>query len=92
MRGFGEDDTDYQLVDLEESALDSRSAEGEHVRSFLVAIARLRNKPGRARFDIHKPGPLIDFPDDWGDYELVYRDGLEEVASLLKNVEARPLN
>jgi len=92
MRGFGEDDTDYQLVDLEESALDSRSAEGEHVRSFQVAIARLRNKPGRARFDIHKPGPLIDFPGDWDNYELVYRDGLEEVASLLKNVKACPLN
>lgn len=90
-RGFGEDDTDYQLVDLEETSLDSKTAEGEHVRSFQIAIARLRNKPERARFDIHKPGPLIDFPDDWDDYEAVYRDGLEEVASLLENVEARPL-
>lgn len=92
IHGFGKDDTDYQLVDLEGAEIDSRSAQGEHVRSFQVAIARLRNKPGRARFDIHKPGPLIDFLDDWDDYESVYRDGLEEVASLLKHVEARPLN
>lgn len=92
LRGFGKDDTDYQLVDLEVDVLDSRAAEGEHVRSFQVAIARLGSRPGRARFDIHKPGPLIDFPDDWGKYELVYRDGLEEVAKLLKNVEARPLS
>jgi hypothetical protein len=92
MRGFGEDDTDYQLVDLNESEIDSLSAKGEHIRSFQVAIARLRNKPGRARFDIHKPGPLIDFPGDWDDYESMYRDGMEEVASLLRDVEARPLN
>ncbi|WP_433852100.1 Qat anti-phage system QueC-like protein QatC [Stenotrophomonas nitritireducens] len=90
-RGFGQDDTEYQLEDLENAELDSKSAEGEHVRSFQLAISRLRTKPGRARFDIHKPGPLIDFPDDWGDYEAVYRDGLEEVADLLQNVEARPL-
>lgn len=89
-RGFGEDDTEYQLEELEDAELDSKSAEGEHVRSFQLAISRLRTKPGRARFDIHKPGPLIDFSDDWGDYEAVYRDGLEEVADLLKNVEARP--
>ncbi|WP_363800565.1 Qat anti-phage system QueC-like protein QatC [Lysobacter firmicutimachus] len=91
-RGFGKDETDYQLIDLEETILDSKKAEGQHVRSFQVAIARLRGKPDRARFDIHKPGPLIDFPDDWADYEAVYRDGLEEVASLLENVEARPLD
>lgn len=89
-RGFGDDNTEYQLEELEDAELDSKSAEGEHVRSFQLAISRLRTKPGRARFDIHKPGPLIDFPDDWGDYEAVYRDGLEEVADLLKNVEARP--
>jgi 7-cyano-7-deazaguanine synthase in queuosine biosynthesis len=89
-RGFGEDDTDYQLEEIEDAELDSRDAKGEHVRSFQLAISRLRNRPGDARFDIHKPGPLIDFPDDWGDYETVYREGLEEVADLIANVEARP--
>ena len=88
--GFGQDHTDYQLVDLEDGALDSTSAEGEHVRSFQLAISRLIGKPGRAKFDIHKAGPLIDFRDEWADYEAVYRDGLEEVARLLENVEARP--
>lgn len=89
-RGLGEDDTDYQLEEIEDAELDSRDAKGEHVRSFQLAISRLRNRPGSARFDIHKPGPLIDFPDDWGDYETVYREGLEEVADLIANVEARP--
>lgn len=88
--GLGRDDTDYQLVDLEANVLDSKSAEGEHVRSFQLAISRLRNHPGRAKFDIHKPGPLIDFPEDRAEYEAVYRDGLEEVARLLENVETEP--
>jgi hypothetical protein len=89
-RGFKKDDTEYQLEELENAELDTRAAEGEHVRSFQLAISRLRKRPERARFDIHKPGPLIDFRDDWKDYEAVYRDGLEEVAALLENVEARP--
>jgi 7-cyano-7-deazaguanine synthase in queuosine biosynthesis len=92
VHGFGEDDTEYQLEDLGAQVLDSRSAEGEHVRSFQLAISRLREKPGRARFDIHKPGPLIDFPDDWDEYETVYRDGLEEVGRLIEDVESRPLD
>lgn len=90
VRGFGEDDTDYQLTVLEGAELDSKSAEGEHVRSFQFAIARLQNSPGRARFDIHKPGPLIDFPADWDKYLAVYQNGLSEVASLLKNVKTTP--
>lgn len=89
-RGFKKDDTEYQLEELESAELDTRAAEGAHVRSFQLAISRLRKRPERARFDIHKPGPLIDFRDDWKDYETVYRDGLEEVAALLENVEARP--
>lgn len=89
-RGLGEDDTDYQLVDLEGAELDSKSAKGEHVRSFQFAIARLQNSPGRARFDIHKPGPLIDFPEDWDKYLAVYQNGLSEVAELLKNVKTTP--
>ena len=89
LHGLGDDNTDYQ-VELEGKELDSEAATGEHVRSFLLAIWRLRSKPGRAKFDIHKPGPLIDFPDDWDRYEQVYREGLEEVGRLLRNVNARP--
>lgn len=89
LHGFGDDKTDYQ-VELEGKELDSEAATGEHVRSFKLAIRRVQSKPGRAKFDIHKPGPLIDYPDDWDRYEQVYRDGLEEVGRLLRNVSARP--
>ncbi|TKB88132.1 MAG: hypothetical protein E8D43_00375 [Nitrospira sp.] len=90
LHGFGEDDGEYQLEDLQARELDSCSAEGEHVRSFKLAISRLNAKPGRVKFDIHKPGPLIDFPDDWDAYEAVYRNGIDEVARLLQKVEVRP--
>lgn len=91
LHGFGDDNTDYQ-VELEGKELDSEAATGAHVRSFQLAIWRLRSKPGRAKFDIHKPGPLVDFPNDWDRYEQVYRDGLEEVGRLLRNVKAKPQN
>lgn len=89
LHGLGEDKTDYQEP-LEGRELDSETAVGSHVRSFQLALSRLRRRPMQARFDIHKPGPLIDFPDDWDHYEQVYRDGLEEVGALLRNVRSRP--
>jgi hypothetical protein len=61
------------------------------VRSFQLALSRLARKPGRARFDIHRPGPLIDHPGKLSDYEAVYVAGLQEVGRLLHGVQARPL-
>lgn len=88
---FGSDDTPYRIADLHAQVLDTNKAEGEHVRSFQLALARLARKPGRARFDIHQPGPLIDYPDRLPDYEAVYKRGLSEVGRLLRGVQARPL-
>lgn len=90
LHGFGTDDTEYQLEDLGARVLDSTRATGEHIRSFQFAIAQLSAKPQRARFDIHKPGPLTDHPADWAAYEQVYRDGIGEVAALLNGVISRP--
>lgn len=85
------DATPYQLADLHGQIIPTDRSEGSHIRSFQLAIERLRNYPGRARFDIHRPGPLNDHPDDLEAYERVYRAGLEEVARLLDGVRARPL-
>lgn len=91
LEGGGADDTPYRIPDLRAQVLDSNKAEGEHVRSFQLALSRLAHKPGRARFDIHRPGPLIDHPDKLPDYEAVYVAGLQEVGRLLQGVRARPL-
>jgi hypothetical protein len=47
--------------------------------------------PLRSRFDIHRPGPLTDYPQDLAAYEAVYVQGLEEVGRLLTGVRAEPL-
>jgi 7-cyano-7-deazaguanine synthase in queuosine biosynthesis len=94
LHGFGEggDETPYTVADLTARVLDSTKAEGEHVRAFQLALARLSADPGRARRDIHVPGPLLDHPDDFGAYEAVYVDGMQEVGRLLEGVRARALS
>jgi 7-cyano-7-deazaguanine synthase in queuosine biosynthesis len=91
LRGAGSDDTTYTLTDLKEAPLDTRKAEGSDVRSFQLALARLKREKHRARFAIHEPGPLIDHPGDLGAYEKLYVSGLQEVGQLLRGVQAKPL-
>jgi hypothetical protein len=84
------DMTQYQLQDLHAQVIHTDRAEGSHIRSFELAISRLRNDPARARFDIHRPGPLSDHPNDLQAYHDVYVAGLGEVADLLVGVRAEP--
>jgi 7-cyano-7-deazaguanine synthase in queuosine biosynthesis len=92
LRGLGSDDTPYTLNDLRARVIDSDKAEGEHIRAFQLALARLSAKPARARLDIHQPGPLLDHPGDLAAYEGVYVEGMREVAELLDGVQAKPLS
>ncbi|HHJ4624062.1 MULTISPECIES: Qat anti-phage system QueC-like protein QatC [Klebsiella/Raoultella group] len=88
---FGTDDTIYRIPDLRSRVLDSSRPEGEHVRAFQFALERLARSPGRAKFDIHKPGPLSDYPEHLAEYEGVYLRGMREVEQLLSGVITRPL-
>lgn len=88
-KGLGKDDTPY-IADLKARVLDTNRAEGSHVRSFQFALLRLDKNPKRAAFDIHRPGPLTDHPNDWKAYERVYIEGLREVGAFLTSVRARP--
>lgn len=92
LAGLGSDDTEYWLDDLHAETIDSTTAIGEHIRAFQFSLARLRADPGRARRDIYQPGPLYDHPGDLAAYEGVYVRGMEEVADLLQDVEARPMD
>ena len=92
LEGLGiQDETAYYIADLHSRPLNTNKAEGRDIRSFLCALSRLIAKPYTARYDIHKPGPLIDYPDDLGAYEKVFTDGLREVGRLLQGVKTRPL-
>lgn len=87
---FRLDETPYRISNLNAQTLDSRKAEGEHVRAFQLSLAKLATNPGRAKFDVHKPGPLSDHPGSIADYVGVYTRGMEEVGSLLNGVISRP--
>lgn len=89
--GCGHDRTPYLIPDLHTEILDTNKADGEHVRSFKLAIRRLRTVPLSPKFDIHMPGPLTDHPNDLLAYQKVFVDGLEEVDRYLNGVRAMPL-
>lgn len=85
------DPTIYTIDDLASRALHTRQAEGIQVRSFQIAIERLRARPDLAPILIHKPGPLFDeSPARQAAIASVYRRGLEEVGVLLAGVRTRP--
>jgi hypothetical protein len=86
---FGEraDQTIYTLADLTAHPLDTRQSEGQQVRSFQLAIGRVRARPELAKILIHKPGPLSDLSvAQHAELAEVYRRGLEEVGALLADV------
>lgn len=85
------DPTEYFLSDLKQRPLNSAEAEGVQVRSFQLAITRLRARPELAKVLIHKPGPLYDHDlDDQAEMAGVYARGLEEVGRLLDGVRTKP--
>lgn len=87
---LGQDTTMYSVPDLKAQVLSTRKAEGQQVRSFQVAIARLAARPDLAKILIHKPGPLSDAPTNQAALAGVYRRGLEEVGRLLAGVQTAP--
>ena len=85
------DSTVYTVDDLTARALDTRQSEGIQIRSFQLAIERLRARPALAPILIHKPGPLFDeSPTRQASLADVYRRGLEEVSALLTGVRTQP--
>lgn len=88
--GTGRDSTIYTVPDLRAHTLDTRESIGIQVRSFQVAIERLRGRPDLAKLLIHKPGPLTDEIPRLDQLADVYRRGLNEVAQLIDGVETRP--
>jgi hypothetical protein len=83
------DPTGYTLG-IRNQVLDTRTAEGQQVRSFQFAAARVRAQPALAAVLIHKAGPLKDETAHLADLADVYRRGLAEVDASLKNVTAKP--
>ena len=88
---FGVDPTPYTIADLRAQPLNSKSAEGMHVRSFQMMARRLVQRPALARILVHKSGPLSDYPDpDIAEYADVLRRGIEEVDTVTGGALVRP--
>jgi 7-cyano-7-deazaguanine synthase in queuosine biosynthesis len=77
---FGLDPTTYTISDLQARKLNSKAAEGEHVRSFQMMAQRLKRHPGIEKILVHKSGPLSDYSAaEVANYADVFRRGIEEV-------------
>jgi hypothetical protein len=88
---FKNDPTTYTLDDLMARPLNSKRADGEHVRSFQMMAHRLAKQPSPARVLVYKSGPLSDYPEaDVDLYADVFERGIKEVAKLVKPVTLRP--
>jgi hypothetical protein len=90
--GLGKDDpTTYTIANLTGQNLDTRKAEGRQVRSFQLAVERLKKEPRLASILIHKPGSLSsESAARQASLADVYRRGMIEVGDLLKGVETAP--
>ncbi len=90
-KAFRADPTTYTLSNLTARSLNSKKAEGEHVRSFQMMAQRLTREPAVSNVLIHKPGPLSDYPEkDIDGYAEVFRRGIKEVAKIVNPVVVCP--
>lgn len=83
------DKTSYAL-DLKARVLSSEKQEGDTIRSFQMAVAKLNGDLKRARVLIHKSGPLGNNPKELEELAKMYLRGMNEVGELLKGVRTSP--
>ncbi len=90
--GIGQDSTEYTKKDIQEILNNHSNAVGVQLRSFELAINKIKQQPSRATFLIHKPGPL---PKDLLYLEKladVYRRGLLEVDDFIQALLGNEVN
>lgn len=88
---FGKDPTTYTIADLHARTLNSKAAEGEHIRSFQMMARRLKRRPGLEKILVHKSGPLSDYgAAEVAKYADVFRRGIEEVDVVTGRAVVRP--
>lgn len=88
---LGEDPTAYTIADLRAQELNSRAAEGEHIRSFQIMARRLERRAGLEKILVRKSGPLSDYSEaDVAMYAGVFKRGIEEVDRVTGPAVVRP--
>ncbi|MVM32445.1 hypothetical protein GO755_20540 [Spirosoma sp. HMF4905] len=84
------DSTVYSLADLTSRNLDSLQSEGHQIRSFQLAVRRIKRNPASAKLLIHKSGPLPQDTSTLLKLTDVYKKGMMEVDGLLQGVVTEP--
>lgn len=87
LAGLHDADTTTYSKDLSMKPLNASESEGKQVRSFHLAINRLRMNPRSAQFLIYKPGPLSDVQGEIDSLKNVYVRGMNEIDELIANVK-----
>ncbi|MEW9123836.1 MAG: Qat anti-phage system QueC-like protein QatC [Thermotaleaceae bacterium] len=82
--GIGQDSTEYTKKDIREILNNHINAVGVQLRSFELAINKIKQQPNIATFLIHKPGPLPKDPLYLEKLADVYRRGLLEVDDFIQ--------
>lgn len=92
-KGFGtnNDLTTYVISSLKKRTLSTLSAEGQQIRSFQLAINRLKSNPHLSKIIILSAGSLSDeSKENIQELADMYSRGMEEVASIIKHVKTKP--
>jgi len=84
------DPTTYSIGALTDKMHPANHAEGEHIRSFQLAIHRLNRDRSASAILVQKTGSLSDHPGKIKEFAEMYCRGLAEVETLLKGVKAVP--
>lgn len=81
--GLENDPTNYSIPEISK-LIDNRNYEqGRQLRSFQVAIERIKNNPDIAQYLIHKSGPLEADANYLNDIKKMYIKGLLEVSKFI---------
>lgn len=85
------DPTTYTISDLKAQTLSTLKADGQQIRSFQLAIQRIRKDPAKAKILVHSSGSLSDeSPARQQELADIYLRGMNEVASILDGVRTKP--
>lgn len=84
------DSTKYSIQNLNAKPLNTQRSEGRQIRSFQLAIERLRQRPELGKMLIYKPGPLPSDPKIISELAGVYFRGMMEIGKLLSKVRTKP--
>lgn len=82
--GFGKDCTEYTEKSVSTILSDHANGAGVQLRSFQMAINRIKEQPSRTKILIHKPGPLPNDSEYLERLAAVYKRGLLEVDQFIQ--------